>query len=830
MAKNGPNNSTTLEKKDKEQRRRTNEELEKRVAERTAELLRANELLQKEIEERKRAEEALRESESNFRALADNSTAAIFIVREEKFVYINKNFRENSGYTLEDLQAVPFWSIISPEMRDQIRANAAARRQDSAPKHYELKIRTKSGEEKITQVGVTGIEFNKKPAILGLVVDITERKRMEEALRSSQEAAQAILNATQEAMFLIDASGTILAINTAAARRLRAGPLQMIGRCIYDFLPADVARTRKAAGEEVIRTGRPIALKDERMGRYFDSVVYPVCDEAGQVTRMVVYSHDVTERKQMEEQLRKSRDELERRVKERTAELEESHERFRLLADLLPEMVFETDLQGNHTYANRLALDIFGLTSEDLKRGFNIRDAVAPKDHHRVMENAKKIIDGEERSGAEYTVRRKDGSEFPAFVHATRIERNGQVVGLRGIVIDLTEARRAEAERMRLEEQLHQSQKLEALGTLAGGIAHDFNNVLAIVLGNAELALEDLKGNSGPERNINQIIDASKRARQLIKQILAFSRKTERGKTPLALTPLIKDTFTLLRGTLPTTIRLELDLQSKSDTVLADPSQMEQVLMNLSTNAAYAMRENGGVLTIRLSEVVVKQSDRIPGGDLRPGAYLKLAVEDTGTGMTQKVRRRIFEPFFTTKKPGQGTGMGLAVVYGIVKNHEGTITVESKPGRGSVFTVFLPYAQAEAAGQKEDASEIAGGSERLLLVDDEPAITEAASATLRRLGYHVTTAESGSEAWHIFTKDPHAFDLIITDQTMPDLTGVDLAERMLAVRKDAPIILLTGYSEMVSAEQAKKVGIRDFIMKPIAKREMAETIRRVLDT
>lgn len=384
-------------------------------------------------------------------------------------------------------------------------------------------------------------------------------------------------------------------------------------------------------------------------------------------------------------------------------------------------------------------------------------------------------------------------------------------------------------ERAKVEEHLQQAQKLEAIGTLAGGIAHDFNNMLAVVMGNAELALDEINGNEAPRRNIEQIVKASKRARDLVKQILTFSRKTERRRKPLKLAPLLKETYGLLRGSLPTTITINLDIQTKSDTVITDPSEVQQILMNLATNALHAIGEKSGTLTIGLSNVTLAEDGPLPDREMSAGSYVKLMVRDTGKGMTDKTRSRIFEPFFTTKPSGQGTGMGLAVVYGIVKSHRGAITVESEPGKGSTFVVFLPRAVEQAKEEAKEGGRALHGNERILLVDDEPFVLEMTSQMLNNLGYHVTTAQTGIEALNIFLAEPSRFDCVITDQTMPEMTGIDLSKKVLETRSDLPVILFTGYSEAVSAEQAKAAGIREFVMKPISKREIANTVRRVLD-
>lgn len=385
-------------------------------------------------------------------------------------------------------------------------------------------------------------------------------------------------------------------------------------------------------------------------------------------------------------------------------------------------------------------------------------------------------------------------------------------------------------QREQAEEQLRQSQKMEAIGTLAGGIAHDFNNMLAVILGNAELALDEIgQSNDGVGHEIEQIVKASKRAKELVRHILAFSRKSQGQRKPLKVTPLVKETAKLLRASVPSTIDINVDSSTEADIIVADPSQIQQVLMNLSTNAAYAMNKDGGILTIGVSDATFGEEHPRPDSDMQPGRYVVLTVRDTGTGIPENIRNRMFDPFFTTKEPSQGTGMGLAVVFGIAKSHGGAVTVESEVGKGSTFRVFFPL--YEGAAQEEPAKEVSlpRGTEKVLVVDDEPSVVEVAAATLRRLDYQVTTAGSGPEGWKKFKDRPQEFDLVITDHVMPEMTGIRLAEKMLEVRSDLPIILFTGYSEAVSAEQAKARGIGEFLIKPIVARELAETVRRVLD-
>jgi CheY-like chemotaxis protein/anti-sigma regulatory factor (Ser/Thr protein kinase) len=370
---------------------------------------------------------------------------------------------------------------------------------------------------------------------------------------------------------------------------------------------------------------------------------------------------------------------------------------------------------------------------------------------------------------------------------------------------------------------------MEAIGTLAGGIAHDFNNMLAIIMGNTEMAMDDVRDGVLPGRSLDHILSAVKRGRDLVKEILTFSRKAQRERTPTDVISVLHETFSLLRSTLPTTITMSLDIQSESGIMLGDPVQVEQILMNLATNAAHAMRNAGGTLAIRLIDAAFQSDDILPDPDMKPGRYLKLIVEDTGTGMTDEVRSRIFEPFFTTKGVGQGTGMGLSVVYGIVKSYNGALEVESTPGKGSTFAIYLPKAESPAGNGEDAAKVVWGNQEHVLFIDDEHPLTEVAEAMLKKLGYRVTAMTDSREAWKLFLEDPRAFDLVITDQTMPDLTGVTLAQKMIRIRPDVPVIVCTGYSETVSPEEARKAGVREFLMKPLVRDELAAAIRRALD-
>jgi PAS domain S-box-containing protein len=381
------------------------------------------------------------------------------------------------------------------------------------------------------------------------------------------------------------------------------------------------------------------------------------------------------------------------------------------------------------------------------------------------------------------------------------------------------------AERERVEEELRQAQKMEALGTLTGGIAHDFNNMLAGIIGFTEMALDDdIPHDSPKRRHLELVLKSGFRGRDLVRQLLTFARKTDDEKKPLSLTPLIEETGKLLRASIPTTIDIKVDTRANSDIILANATGIQQIVMNLCMNAAHAMAGAGGKLVITLADAGV-----MPGLELPPGEYIELTVQDTGTGMEPELVKRIFEPFFTTKEVGQGTGMGLAVVYGIVKGFKGDITVESLPGVGSTFRVLFPKIPVEEASEPSEKAAVPTGNERILFVDDEEMLAELGRGMLGRLGYNVTTTTSSVKALKLFSEDPARFDLIITDQTMPHISGLRLAGQLLKVRPDIPIILCSGHSESLNAQAIATAGIAKFLMKPLARQVLAETVRQVLD-
>jgi two-component system, cell cycle sensor histidine kinase and response regulator CckA len=400
----------------------------------------------------------------------------------------------------------------------------------------------------------------------------------------------------------------------------------------------------------------------------------------------------------------------------------------------------------------------------------------------------------------------------------------------RGKITSIVLIIKDQSEQRRLEDQLRQAQKMEAVGTLAGGIVHDFNNILAAIIGYTQLACQELSLESTPRQDLQESLKAANRAKDLVKQILTFSRPTDQERRALALEAIIQEGLKLLRASLPATIEIRPHIAEGLGLVAADPTQIHQVLVNLCANGAQAMANGSGTLEITLQPVAVEKTELARLPDLRPGPYLKLSVRDNGTGMPNSVVKRIFEPYFTTKEKEKGTGLGLAVVHGIVKSHQGAIEVESEPGAGSVFHVYLPVIEEKIPPPDlQPLQEMPTGQETILLIEDEAPLVKVIQRLLTSLGYRVVACTDSTEAVTIFTREPARFDLVISEMTMPKMAGDAVAARILALRPTMPIILCTGYSEPMSMEKVEELGIKKFVHKPVELTELATIVREVLD-
>lgn len=518
---------------------------------------------------------------------------------------------------------------------------------------------------------------------------------------------------------------------------------------------------------------------------------------------------DITSRKQAEEDLRES--------EERYKSLFKNNHSIMLLID--PE-------SANIVDANPAAVSFYGWSYEALtcKKIFDI-NTLAEEQVFGEMEKAKM----EQRKQFYFRHCLASGEIRDVEVYSGPIKVHGKEL-LYSIVYDITSRKKAEEEKAALEAQLLHAQKMESIGTLSGGIAHDFNNLLGIILGNAELAMEDVPEWHPAKDNINEIRTASLRARDVVKQLLSFGRKTDPKKRPVKLVQIVEDALKFLRSSIPTSIEIHQNIPNDTDnTILADSTQINQVMINLFTNAAHAMEDTGGVITIGIQNVYLDQVSAPFYPDLLPGNYIKLTVSDTGTGIDHEIKDRIFDPYFTTKEVGKGTGIGLSVVHGIVKSHNGAISVDSKFGKGTTFNILFPVAEEEAVIETESVEKLSTGNERILFVDDEKSMAEIGRRRLERLGYQVEARTNPIEALELFRAAPDQFDLVITDMTMPHITGDRLLKEILKIRPDMPTILCTGFSEKIDEEKAKKIGVRQYIEKPFDKGKLSGLVRKVLD-
>jgi len=506
--------------------------------------------------------------------------------------------------------------------------------------------------------------------------------------------------------------------------------------------------------------------------------------------------------------------------------LRESEGKYRAIFENIQDVYYEASIDGTILEISPSIKNVSQYSRKELieKSLYDIYTNSKDRD-----EFLKLILDNGKVSDFEIYLTDKDGSQRPCSISTLLIrDEQGNPVKLVGSMRDISERKRAENERKRLEAQIQQSQKMESIGTLAGGIAHDFNNILFSMIGFTELALDDANKGELQHRNLQEVLIAGNRAKDLVQQILAFSRQADQEQKLVQIKFVVKEVLKLLRASMPSTIEIEQNIQSNA-LVMGDSTQIHQVLMNLCTNAAHAIKDKGGLLTVNLSNVELDSELISNHPDLKPGQYINLTVTDTGHGMPPAVLEKIFDPFFTTKEKGEGTGMGLSVVHGIVHSHGGTIYAYSEPGIGSTFKVFLPAIERHLEPEDIVERPIPTGSECILFIDDEPAIVNMGKQILGSLGYNVTTRISSIEALELFKVQKGRFDLVITDMTMPNMTGEDLAKKLMSIRPDIPVIICTGFSARMDEKKAMAIGIRAFVSKPILKREIAETIRSVLD-
>lgn len=516
------------------------------------------------------------------------------------------------------------------------------------------------------------------------------------------------------------------------------------------------------------------------------------------------------------------------RIDHKTRDLVSSEHRFRSLIEQGVDAFFLHDDEGRIVNVNQSACESLGYSREEL-----LSMTVADIDGDSVPRQDRENLWQQLLPGAAATLttnhKRRDGTIFPVEVRLGILEMDGKRFVM-ALARDISARLAEQKERLSIEMQLQQAQKMESIGTLAGGIAHDFNNILSAVIGFTELTMMQTKENASVQENLTQIRNAADRATNLVRQILTFSRKQQQETLPLQISLVVKEALKLLRASIPSTIKINQDIDADG-TVLADPTQIHQLVMNLCTNAYHAMQDSGGILSVNLHEIIIDQALIDSGVELPPGHYLKLSVSDSGCGITPETMAKIFEPYFTTKEKERGTGLGLAVVHGIVKSHHGRITVYSEPGHGTTFNIYLPMiAQTEPAkAMPAMVLPKAKANERIMLVDDEALLRDTSNQFLLWAGYRVDLFANGAEAWEALSQTPDAWDLLVTDQTMPEMTGAQLTSKARQLRPTLPIIICSGFSETLDPGGAKAVGANVYLQKPVSLETLLTSIAQVLE-
>lgn len=785
----------------------------------------------KEESNRKQTETALRESEARYRAVVEDQTELITrFSPDHSLRFVNEAYCRYFGETRERLLNEGYWHHVFPEDQQRLKAHLASLGTSNPVAQIEHRVTDAGGEVRWLQWIDRLIldEAGNPLEIQAVGRDITLRKRTEEELQAAHRQVLDIIDFLPDPTFVIDREGRVIAWNRAIEEMTGVDAEVVLGKGNHEHsipfygirrpLLIDLVFLADSEIEEKyspLRREGGVVIAETFIPSFRGKEVFlwgkasPIYDQRGNIVGAIESIRDITEARTAENALR------------------ESERRFREILENVDLASVILDLQGRVIFCNDFVLKVTGWRRDEMLGADSFEEFVS--EEHRAdtrLAFEQMIETGITLARFENDILTRSGERRTLHWNNTALRDSaGQISGVTCIGEDITE-------RKQLEKQLSQVHKMEAIGTMAGGIAHDFNNILAAILGYTELSLLQVSGSSSLHSHLQQILASTIRARDLVRQILVFSRRHhDLESVRVDLNAALQETLKFLRATLPATIEIRIHLSNRDLIVQMNPTQLHQVLVNLAANAAHAMREHGGVLDISLHEVKVDATKALQHRELEPGSYVGIRVSDTGHGMDPVTMERIFDPYFTTKGVGEGSGLGLSIVHGIVTRYRGVIDVESEPGMGTRFHILIPEAEntSPSEAQREPIRKVSGGTESILVVDDEEPLVRLLTQNLELLGYRVLGKTNGDEALAVFREHPDGFDLVITDLTMPRLTGMDLVEQMQALKPDVRIILCTGFAESISEEKGRALGIQGLLFKPYQRDDVAEMVRFVLD-
>jgi PAS domain S-box-containing protein len=764
--------------------------------------------------ERRRIEQAMRAEEARLAAVIGSAMDAVITVDERQIITLfNPAAEQMYGYSAEQVLGQPLEKLIperyraahAPHIQKFTQTQVSRRRMGALTPVFGLRA---NGEEFPIEASISQVEIAGQKILTAILRDVTGRLRAEEARRISETNFAMLVNQVPQFVWTCTPEGLNTFFNQRWFDYTGLTREESLGHGWNTPFHPDDKQAGWDAWNHSSATGDLLSIESRLRAadgsyRWFLIRGEPVLGKSGETLKWFGTCTDIDDMKRAQEAL------------------VESEQRFHMIANCIPQLAWMARADGHIFWYNQRWYDYTGKSAQEME-GWGWQSVHDPQVLPEVLEKWKTSIARGEPFNMEFPLRSVDG-EFRVFL--TRgmpfKDADGRVIRWFGTNTDISEMKRAQAIQL-------SAQKLESLGTLAGGIAHDFNNILLAVTGNVKLAISDLPAEHPVQESLQEIAKAGSRATDLVRRILTFSRPGEMKRQIVELQPVVEEALKLVRATLPATIGFHTDFARDLPTVLADSTQIHQVIVNLATNAAHAIgSRSDGMITVRLDTAKLTDDDANPRLKLPAGSYVRLYVSDNGCGMDRATQARIFDPFFTTKAPGEGTGLGLAVVHGIMKNHDGGIAVYSEPGSGTAFRLFFPAAGAAATAPEVTTPAERERTENILYVDDEEGLVLLITRSLARLGYKVSGETDPVRAVELFRSNPNAYDAVVTDLAMPQLSGFDLASQILAVRPHIPIVMTSGFVRPEDQERAQKMGLQDLILKPDTVEQLGRTLDRV---